>query len=176
MHIHKNIDIENFYKRFFQTLVMFCDKYMNDIERSQNVAQDCFYKMLTSDYNVVSVEKTKAFLYKTANNLCLSELRHQKVVDKFNEYSKFNSHEFYENNIEEQERNTLIYKYIKALSPQSEKIILYTLKEYSNKEIAEKLNVSINTVKTLKKLAFSKLRKDLSSYKDVFLFYFYKFF
>lgn len=176
MHIHKDIDIEDFYKRFFQTLVMFCDKYFNDIEKSENIAQDCFYKMLTSDYCVVSDERTKAFLYKTAHHLCLSELRHQKVVDKFNEQTKFSTQEFYEHNIDEQERNAFIYKNIKALPPQSEKIILFTLKEYSNKEIAEKLDISINTVKTLKKLAFSRLRENLTTYKDVFLFYFHKLF
>ncbi len=88
MHISKDIDMEGFYKRFFHTLVVFCLKYMGDIEKSKNIAQDCFYKMLTSDFKVLSEENTKGFLYKTARNLCLSELRHQTVVDNFNELHK----------------------------------------------------------------------------------------
>lgn len=174
MHFKRNTDIEGFYKKFFHTLVMFCDKYLNDIEKAENIAQDCFYKMLTSDFVPVSEEKSKGFLYKTAQNLCLSNLRHQKVIDKYNEHTKFLGHEFYEDNIEEQERNAFVYKTIKALPPQSEKIILFTLKEYSNKEIAEKLDISINTVKTLKKLAFSKLRENLKYYKDLLFLFFLK--
>lgn len=174
--INKNDDIESFYKSFFRTLVAFCYKYFGNVEKAENIAQDCFYKMLTSDYRSLSEEKTKGYLYKMAHNLCLSELRHQKVVDKYSEYTKFNSKDFYEHNVEEQEKNSMVYKTIKLLPPQSEKIILLTLKEYSNKEIAENLDISINTVKTLKKLAFSKLRENLKDYKELFLLYFFKIF
>lgn len=174
MHFKKKFNIEGFYQSFFNTLVAFCVKYLGDIEKSENIAQDCFFKMLTSNFKVLSEEQTKSYLYKTAHSLCISELRHQKVVDNFSEYTKFDTKEFCENNIEEQERNAFVYKTIKALPTQSEKIILLTLKEYSNKEIAEELNVSINTVKTLKKLAFSKLRENLKYYKDLLLLYFFK--
>lgn len=174
MHTTKKLEIEGFYKSFFQTLVAFCYKYSGDISKAENIAQDCFYKMLTGDYDALSEEKTKAFLYKMAHNMCISDLRHQKVVDNFSEYTRLNSDDFYEENVEEQERNALVYKTIKQLPPQSEKIILLTLKEYTNKEIAEKLDVSVNTIKTLKKNAFAKLRDSLVSYKDLILFYIFK--
>ena len=63
-----------------------------------------------------------------------------------------------------------IYKAVDALAPQSRRVILISLQELSNGEIAEELNISVNSVRTLKPNAYKKLKGLL---KDYFYIFFY---
>ena len=51
-----------------------------------------------------------------------------------------------------------------ALPPQSQKIVKMHLDGKQNKEIAETLNISVNSVKTLKYNALSSLKLSLKDY------------
>lgn len=53
----------------------------------------------------------------------------------------------------------ILYDAIDRLPPQSQKIILLNLQGKNNNEVAEELNISVNTVKSLKKSAYMTLRK-----------------
>lgn len=53
----------------------------------------------------------------------------------------------------------ILYAAIDRLPPQSQKIILLNLQGKNNNEVAEELNISVNTVKSLKKSAYMTLRK-----------------
>ena len=61
----------------------------------------------------------------------------------------------------EEEVNALIYQAIGTLSQQAQKMVIMTLNGDSNLEIAKKLNVTINTVKSTKLKAYQILRKRL---------------
>jgi len=63
------------------------------------------------------------------------------------------------------------------LPGKAKEVVRLNLKSLSNLEIAEELNVSINTVKTHKLSAFKKLREQLGKQYIVFLLVdFYQFF
>jgi RNA polymerase sigma-70 factor (ECF subfamily) len=61
----------------------------------------------------------------------------------------------------------ILHQAIDTLPPQTRKIILLGLNGKNNNEIAEALNISVNTVKSLKKSAYTSLRGQL---KDPMLF------
>jgi RNA polymerase sigma-70 factor (ECF subfamily) len=50
---------------------------------------------------------------------------------------------------------------IKLLPEASREIMILALNGLKNQEIADELNISINTVKTQKKIAYSKLKQKL---------------
>ena len=58
----------------------------------------------------------------------------------------------------EEETYQLVHKAVEQLPKQSCKIIQLSLQGYSNQEIADQLNISINSVRTLKQSAYKKLR------------------
>jgi RNA polymerase sigma-70 factor (ECF subfamily) len=70
--------------------------------------------------------------------------------------------------VQEEETYRIIYQAIYGLPHQSRKIILLSLKGYKNPEIAGELQVSLNTVKTLKKNAYRELRDKLKDHVFVF--------
>lgn len=76
---------------------------------------------------------------------------------------------FTRDNLIEQETYYLVYEAINQLAKQSKRIIFLSLRGYSNQEIADIMNISINTVRTLKQNAYKKLRILLKEHFSIFL-------
>ena len=60
---------------------------------------------------------------------------------------------------------------MKSLPNKCEQILRFSLNEYTNNEIAEELSITINTVKTQKRIAYKKLRNALSHLNSFFTFF-----
>jgi len=158
-------DFKFLFNDFFPLLVLFVDRYLNDEDKSADVAQESFIRLWKSSNTFDSNDKRKSFLYTTARNICLNEFRHDVVVDEHNTVVKcLDSDIFFRDNIIEEETYSLVYSAIDKLAPQSKKIILLSLRGYGNIEIAEELNISVNTVRTLKQNAYKKLKSFLHDY------------
>ena len=118
-----------------------------------------------------SIPAIKSFLYTTVRNSCLIYLRHQKVKERNeSEIARWILLEDEEKNILEDEVNTMLYEAIKDLSEKSRDIVIMTLNGSSNIDIAKELNISVNTVKTVKLRAYRVLRKRLKGIQWLLLF------
>jgi RNA polymerase sigma-70 factor (ECF subfamily) len=157
---------KHLYTSFYPLIVAFCYKYLSDIDKAQNIAQDCFVKLYSKDYDLKNNDKVKSYLYSTAKNLCLNEIRNEKIRSKHYEYSHIFKEEFYISEILTTEIYEDLRIAINKLPSQNKKIINLILKDYGNKEIAEELGISPHTVKNIKRTALNKLKdylKDLYS-------------
>ena len=153
-----------FFEENFSSIVMFADKYLDDMEAAADVAQECFIQLWRGNMTFETKDKVKGFLYTTARNLALNELKHDAIVARYVQKGMLESEEYLRDNVIEEEVYAIIYKAIDELAPQSRKVILLSLQELSNGEIAEKLGISINSVRTLKQNAYKKLKGLLSDY------------
>ena len=111
----------------------------------------------------VHPEKAKSFLFTTANNLMLNEIKHQKVVLKHREVKpKGHTNENPEFLMEESE---FMQKYEAALAKLSEAqrvaFLLNKAEGKRHKEIAEMLGISRKAVEKRIYGALAKLRKDI---------------
>jgi len=111
----------------------------------------------------VPPEKAKSFLFTTANNLMLNEIKHQKVVLKHREVKpKGHTNENPEFLMEESE---FMQKYEAALAKLSEAqrvaFLLNKAEGKRHKEIAEMLGISRKAVEKRIYGALAKLRKDI---------------
>lgn len=136
-----------FFRENFPFLVMFAD-----------IAQEAFIQLWRFKGEFVSPEKVKGFLYTTARNLALNHIKHNQIVDEHLRLQEKDSVLFFRNQIIEEETYQLVHKAVEQLPKQSCKIIQLSLQGYSNQEIADQLNISINSVRTLKQSAYKKLR------------------
>lgn len=118
-------------------------------------------KLYESREEFETVDNAKAFLYTIARRLYFNHYKHLRVVE--NLYPELSGEEVnYENYLQEvtlRETIRILYAAIDRLPPQSQKIILLNLQGKNNNEVAEELNISVNTVKSLKKSAYMTLRK-----------------
>lgn len=153
-----------FFEENFSSIVMFADKYLNDMEAAADVAQECFIRLWRGDMTFETEDKVRGFLYTMARNLALNKLKHDSIVSQYVERGMLESEEYLRDNVIEEEVYSMIYKAIDELAPQSKKVILLSLQELSNGEIAEQLGISINSVRTLKQNAYKKLKGLLQDY------------
>jgi len=151
-----------FFTSFNPSLCLFANKYLNDKEASNDVVQDAFVYVWNKWDEIETICSAKSYLYKYVKNRSLNYLRDQKSKKK-HDLKNIASEVFFRDNLIEEETYQLIYKALKNLTPQGQKVIELSLDGLKNFEIGEQLKVTINTVKTLKLRAFHSLRKELKS-------------
>ncbi len=169
------------YKRLYDTyyaaLCHYASRLLRNIASEEDVVQDVFVKFWETDTVFNTTRAVTSYLYRAVYNACLNLLRDCKefaggmtLFDQlFADFNSFDNERF----LLEDEYFRQIYIAIDTLAFQRRQIILKTLEGKTIGEIANELNISINTVKTLKKKAYSELRKKLPAPLFVLLMAYY---
>ena len=159
-------DLKSFFESFYPQVYRLAQKYLNDKFISHDMAQESFvgFWMKINDFS--TIESAKKYIYTSVKNRCLNHLRDSKKLTPL-ELDSFEKENFIRDAIIENETYKLIYDAIADLSPQSQRVIEYSLDGLKNAEIAKILDISINTVKTIKLRAFESMRSRLK--KNIFL-------
>ena len=163
---------EKLFKSYFQLLVGFCFRFVEDVSIAENIVQEVFLKIWANRAKLDPGIKIKYYLYKAVKNKALNHLRHLKVV-------KNSAQDVYSNNIpgktpeEEINEEEIVELLIKAIEELPEKCkIIFFMSKYDNlkyPEIADILDISIRTVEYHMRRALKFLSKHLSRF---FLFFF----
>jgi RNA polymerase sigma-70 factor (family 1) len=157
------ISFEDFFYSSFPGFSNFAMRFMVDRETANDIVQDSFVDFYFIASRFRSVEESKCYLYTVIRNKCLNYLKHRKVVHNY-ERNFVRSEQYFKDSVIEEETKALIHQYINQLPPQSRTIILHCMQDKPNKEIADILSISINTVKTLKRKSYRFLREKLVKY------------
>jgi len=155
---------EELFNQFYPSMCVVARSYVDDEGEAEDIAQDAFIKLWNVKSNYDSMESIKTFLYVLVKNQSLNYLRRNKSKDKYLEHIDKDDFLYFRNQIIEEETYRILKEGIDQLAPQSAKIMRLSLQGLKNQEIAEQLDVSINTVKTLKYNALKALKKSLKDY------------
>lgn len=166
----EKIDLKNFFSIYYPELTSFASRFIANLTVCEDIVQDVFISFWKKQKNFPNMYAVKAFFYKSTRNSCLDYLKHSKVEEKYQLQNKTED-ETAESFLEEiirMEAYSVIYSEINKLPEMGKKVLLLSLRENSNEEIAEILEIAINTVKTHKSRAYKVLRKNLG---ELFLFF-----
>jgi RNA polymerase sigma-70 factor (ECF subfamily) len=158
---------KQFFESFYPSLCLFANKYLSDSDASHDIVQDAFVYIWNKREDILSIDSTKAYLFKFVKNRSLNYLRDRKKF--FFNYEEIENEFFFRDNLIEEETYHQIYKAIRNLPPKGQKVIELSLDGLKNQEIAEELNISVNTVKTIKLRAFKTMRYELK--ENIFVLY-----
>ncbi|RUT78036.1 RNA polymerase sigma-70 factor [Ancylomarina longa] len=153
------------YNKYYDALFLFGQKYIPNQNAVEDIIQESFLKVWEKKTSFFHEAALRAFLYKTVRNSCLNLIEHEKVCRNYQEeFAKdLSSNDFFLNNVIEEEVNRIITDTIQKLPESARLIYLLSLKGLKNVEIAEDLDISINTVKTQKQRANKFLRENLKN-------------
>jgi len=157
--ISKNVFRELF-DLHFNALCGFGRKYVQN-DSVEDIVQDAFITFWHKKKDFNNLNAAKSYLYTTVRNKCLNAIRDEMVRQKHNQENGQSEAQF-ENNVIEEETFNQLYNEIKSLPAASQQIMLLALNGLKNQEIADELDISLNTVKTQKKIAYSKLKQRMS--------------
>ncbi|WNH11303.1 RNA polymerase sigma-70 factor [Thalassobellus suaedae] len=160
------------YKKLFDSLYpllcLFANKYIYDMEISKDLVQDVFIKIWEDKIVFKNENNIKSYLYTSVKNKSLDYLKskHYKSTDNFsvNQIEQLENESYFLREVVVIEASSIIEKAINTLPNKCAKIIRLSIKDFKNSEIAEELNISINTVKAQKKIAYKRLKPLLKDY------------
>ena len=156
------------FRRYYKPLVLFSGSLLNDDVYSEDMVQDVFYHFIrTRAYLRLEPGALGTFLFRSVKNACLNRIRNNREVST----ADFLAHEVEEEALTvSPELMEAIHAAIDALPEKTRAAILGVIvdgKRY--KEVADSLNVSVNTVKTLLAHGLKQLRAQFPDPAILFL-------
>ena len=153
------------YELYNKLIYVLSYRYLMDEERAKDVVQYVFVKLWEYRAELNIGISLKNFLFTMAKNYILNLIRNENTALE-KQYEIAQQVLGYEDDLveklERREQMSLFYQALAKLPEQKKRICVMKIREeMSNKEIAERLNVSINTVKTHYAEALKLLRREL---------------
>lgn len=157
---------EKAFKHVFYThyprLMLFGCKMVNDKEKIEDVVLSIFNSLFNKCHKFDCIETIQSYLYISIRHKCLNIINEKKrevYIDKFIDLIA-------EEQIPEYDRTRAINKLRKALlklPPKCRQIVeLIYLEEYKPKEVADMLNVTLETIYAQQRIGLKKLKNILS--------------
>ncbi|UKN01076.1 RNA polymerase sigma-70 factor [Paracrocinitomix mangrovi] len=173
-----NIDIaeyESIFRSHYPELCGFANKYLDDLDASEEVVQQIFVKLWENKSELSIVGSIRSYLFSAVRNGCLNQIKHIKIRETFKEHNQREIEQNAQYADEEMDASELELKIkasIDALPEKRKKIFILSRYEgLKYKEIAEKLNISVKTVEHQMGSAIKQLKSDLADYMVLFCFF-----
>lgn len=163
---------EKLYASYYAVLCSYADGIVKDADEAQDIVQDTLIRIWNADRKFPDMENLTWYLYKAVYNNAVFYLRsrniRQHALLKMDIPELEMPEEQFALTVQE-ELVRQLYVYIEELPEERKKILLLSIQGHSGNEIAEKLRISINTVKTQKSRAFKYLKNKLKDSVLLFL-------
>lgn len=156
--------LEYFYQEYMELLYYRALGYVKDPAVAEDIVQEVFIRFWDNRHKWDISVSVPAYLSRAVVNSCKDFLDHQNVHLRYEkEYISVNPVEF-EMNYDAEELDALrerLNVFIDSLPEKCREIfILACVEGLKYREVAERLDVSVNTVKTQVKSAYTKLRDE----------------
>lgn len=150
------------YDYFYAPLCCYSTKIIGDAQVAEDIVQNILIKLWHSNLHFNEIKVITAYLYHSVYNTSLNYIRDKQRAKKIHEswIAEIQESDGVEMALEE-EAITRFYQVISHLPEQQKQILLRSMKGERVKEIADKMNISENTVKTQKKRAYAFVREQL---------------
>ena len=167
-------NIQNYFKILFREtypeLIRIALFYVHDLPVAEDITQEVFTKLWEQRKRLDKIENIKKYLQHSVRTSSLDYLKHQRVVNKFQQ-------EYFRQAAEEEEGPEeylqLVQKLLGQLPQKRREVLeLSIVESKSYTEIADRLNISVNTVKDHIKKAYAFLRERANKDIPEFILYF----
>lgn len=153
----KEFDI--FFRKMYLPLGMYALRIVDDAQSAEDLVEDAFMKAWQAIEDGKEIDDFKAYMYRSVRNGCISFIRSRKETVGLD-----NIPEADEEAVDTSEHDAMIWKAIDELPEKCREVFLLSKRDgLSNDEIAERMGVSVKTVKNQMTKAFSRLRDALST-------------
>ena len=149
------------YEEFFHALLAIACKYVES-EVAKDIVQDTFFKLWTTPHKFSATTDLRFYLYRSVQNQCLNYIRNKKVEDRYRDRVEVVSEDFFYHVLLEEEIFIRLREAIDELPDKYRNVINLNLEGLSDKEIAERLGLTVDAVKQQKKRGKEQLKEKLN--------------
>jgi RNA polymerase sigma-70 factor, ECF subfamily len=169
---------EKLFDNYYSMLCLVAYDMVKNKQLAEEIVDEVFVVLWQKRESIIIYKSIRAYLVKSVQNSCNNWFEHTKtersvITNKF-DVSTYDllrwSDDYPLGNLLVKELQKKIDESIEALPDQCRKIFLLSRNEELNyEEIANRLSITVNTVKTQIKIALSKLREALQDYLPLIL-------
>ena len=153
------------YSIYYVRMLRFSQTYVIAEEDAENIVQDTFLYLWEHLELLEDIDHLDAFLFTLIKNRCLNFLKHQSYIQAKTCSLKADEE------LESQLNLYALEQFDEAVSSISEvENLLSRIEGLKYKEIAERLDISVNTVENQISIALRKLRSELKEYLPLLVF------
>lgn len=153
------------YNTYFERLYVFAVNLIHDKAESEDIVIKAFTKLFARHAHFQVLPQVRSFLYITVRNACLDHIKYaQRLTERQNKYrSMVLEDQELENAQLTGEVMASLYASLEKLPDECRRVLeMIYIDGLKYREVAERLEISIETVKSQRKYAIDKLRKSLS--------------
>jgi len=156
------IAFQEVFIEYYPALIFFANKLLNDSGQAEDIVQEVFVNIWEDRRSLGSIRSISSYLYSSVRNKAYNYIRDNKrFVDAEREFDFFSNRNI-EDILIEEESIRLILNGLEILPPRCEKIMRLSIKGMKSRDIAEELNIAIETVKKQKQIAKRILKDRIS--------------
>lgn len=138
--IYTSDEISDIYNRHIKMVYRVCYSYMKNAFDTENAVQDTFLKLISSKKKLESLEHEKAWLIRTASNICKNYLRHW-----FYKHDDIDAHSDF---VYEEPKFDEVFEIVMNLPDRYKTVIyLYYYEGYNSVDIAKMLRKPTSTIR-----------------------------
>ncbi|MCR9013217.1 MULTISPECIES: RNA polymerase sigma factor [Gabonibacter] len=163
-----SVKFKDLYEKLFHSLLAIACKYV-DYNEAEDIVQDTFYKLWHSPHLFIDGNELQYYLYTVVRNKCLNHIRGKKVKERCLSHYEIESEEYFYNAVLEEEIFIRLRQAVDYLPEKYRVVINLTLEGLKDKDIAEKLGISVDAVKTQRKRGKDLLKAGLDHTFLIFL-------
>jgi RNA polymerase sigma-70 factor (ECF subfamily) len=180
---NKDAVFSEMYVRYFPKLLRFARFYVISEEDAENIVQDIFAEIWTHMEMLGGIRNMDAYFFTFVKNRCIDYLREQVSVNdkkhklqditgKELEFKLYSLQQVDETLLSVDDVEKLLQSAINRLPERCKEIFLLGRMEgLKNREIAERLQISVSTVENQMTIALRKLKSELKDYLPLLLFF-----
>lgn len=164
------ISYKTLFTRYYNPLCYYVHSIVDNRDDSEDIIQNLFIKFWTNRHKIEIQNNVRIYLYKTARNMALNYLRDENVYKTALAEMQSTSGCLDDSELEYEEFNSILADCIDHLPPRGKEILLmHRLDGLKQKDISEKLEISVNTIKNHMRVALQRLKSCLQL-KEVYFF------
>lgn len=159
------LSLKQLFDKYYTRLVHFSGQLVGSTEAAEDVVQEAFIKYWNQQSDIAPHPLAiKSYLYTTVKHISLNLVRHQKVKAGYAvDFADTAVEDSLENAIIQAEVLAELHRALCTLPAVCQQISrMCYLNGMKNQEVAEELDISVNTVKTQKQRALQLLRLQLN--------------
>ncbi len=176
------LTFKDIYVAYYSQMKRFAETYVMSEPDAENIVQDVFFDLWERQDTLDGCFNKAGWLLTSVKNKCVDFLRHKIVEQKSAAYlqeehvrmlqMKFDSLEaFDEGSFMEDEIESVVTKAVQTLPDKCREIFVKSkIEGMKQKEIAEELGISVNSIETQMGIAYKKLKTELIKLLPVFIF------
>ena len=153
-----------YYEKYYHALCLWVVRIIKEETRMHDIVQEAFIVLWNSRMIIESELHLKMFLYQVVRNRCFNYLKSKRVEEKYiQEYLQMEEEGGFEDAVLEEEVHRIVAQEIEKLPEEQRKVVYFHMEGKNNLEIAEIMQISVNTVKTHKARARKTLKNKLDN-------------